>query len=213
MQGILIDLDDTLLDDRSATKTAFMAFFQAHVLTCTYSSDVDALDAWRRISASHWKCYELGQVSFNDQRRARVREFLQRAMTDDEADLAFEPYRVAYEASWLLFEDCNAFFERTVGIPKVVITNGDRSQQRRKFEATGLCSHIVDIVTPSDCGYWKPHPEIFMAALKVLNLSPDQCIMIGDDPVRDIAPAIRLGMKAIHIERGNPAKGLLSAIE
>lgn len=213
MKGILLDLDDTLLDDRKAAITAFEEFFKAHRPSCPYQSMAEARNAWREASARHWKLYELGKSSFQEQRRARVRHFFQRSMTDDEADQAFEPYRIAYEASWRTFDDCLTFFESTKNIPKVIVTNGDRTQQLHKLNTTGIHKHIMGVITPSDCGHWKPSSEIFLAALTALNLAPQQCLMIGDDPIRDIEPALRLGMVGFHVEPGNPDKGLLNAVD
>lgn len=63
-----------------------------------------------------------------------------------------------------------------------------------------------------DCGHWKPLPEIFLAALALLNLDPEQCLMIGDDPVRDIQPSKLLGMQCFQVDTGKPREGLLSTI-
>jgi len=104
-----------------------------------------------------------------------------------------------------------SILESTKNIPKVIITNGDREQQLRKVQATGLDKHALGVITPMDCGHWKPRPEIFLAALALLNLDPEQCLMIGDDPVRDIQPSKLLGMRCFQVEPGNP-RGLLSAI-
>jgi putative hydrolase of the HAD superfamily len=161
----------------------------------------------------HWRRFEEGQISFHDQRRARVREFLALPFSDIEADLAFEPYRAAYEASWSLVTECRLFLERTANIPKVIVTNGDKAQQMSKVRVTGLHQHVVGVVTPEDCGFWKPHYEIFLAALSLLRQSPEHCLMIGDDWVRDIQPALQLGMQCFQVESGNPVMGLSSAIE
>jgi len=213
MRGILLDLDDTLLDDRTATRNALSAFLVAHRPAWKNESEEEALLRWRSISSVHWRRFEEGKISFHDQRRARVRDFLGRTFTDAEADLAFEPYRITYESSWSLVPDCKAFIALTAHIPKVIITNGDRGQQLSKVQSTGLNEHVVGVVTPMDCGHWKPRPEIFLAALALLKLDPDQCLMIGDDPVRDIQPSTLLGMRSFQVEPGNPRKGLLSAVQ
>lgn len=212
MRGILLDLDDTLLDDRTATRVALSTFLSAHRLAWADESEAEALQRWRDIASVHWQRFEKGEISFHNQRRARVREFLRYSCSDAEADAAFEPYLIAYEASWSLVSDCQAFLESTKNIPKVIITNGERGQQLHKIQATGLDKHVIGVITPMDCGHWKPRPEIFLAALALLNLDPEQCLMIGDDPVRDIHPAKLLGMRCFQVEPGNPSKGLLSAI-
>lgn len=176
MRGILLDLDDTLLDDRTATRVALSTFLSAHRLAWADESEEEALQRWRDIASVYWQRFEKGEISFHEQRRARIREFFKSTFSDAEADLAFEPYRLAYESSWSLTAECRAFLERTTNIPKGIITNGDREQQLRKVQATGLDKHVLGVITPMDCGHWKPRPEIFLAALALLNLEPANAI-------------------------------------
>jgi putative hydrolase of the HAD superfamily len=194
MQAILLDLDDTLVDDRTATSRAFAALLSANPALAARMNEQQALERWLALSSKHWLQYERGLLSFQEQRRERMREFLSTPFNDIEADLAFEPYRSAYEASWTLVPECTEFMRRTAHLPKVVITNGERSQQERKCTATGLRSQLLGLVTPTDCGHWKPHPQIFLAALSLLKVDPSRCLMIGDNSHYDIEPAAKLGM-------------------
>lgn len=138
-----------------------------------------------------------------EQRRCRVRDFLGRQLTDEEADEAFLPYAKAYERSWKLLPAAEEFLERTRHIPKVIITNGERGQQLNKVRVTGLSEHVIGVVTPSDCGHWKPHPKIFLAALTMLGATGAECLMVGDDLVRDIEPARKLGMRCFIVEKNH----------
>lgn len=201
-KALLLDLDGTLLDDRAATRAGLEAFLTFHARTDTGFSRDEQLSLWRSISARHWQCYETGEITFAEQRRRRVREFLGRPLSDEEADEAFEPYRDSYERSWRLLPGVAEFLVRTKHIPKAIVTNGDREQQLRKAKRIGLHEHVVGVVTPSDCGHWKPHPSIFLAAASMLRVSPNDCLMIGDDPIRDIEPAKALGMDCLLVEAG-----------
>jgi putative hydrolase of the HAD superfamily len=212
MQAILLDLDDTLLDDRNAIRWAFAAFVEAHRHCLPNVSEEGLFTSWRDTTKRHWSRYERGELSFIEQRRCRVREFLGKTLSDEEADEAFWPYQKVYELSWRLFPDAVEFLKRTKSIPKVIITNGDHEQQLRKVQTTGLVDHVVATVTSSDCGYWKPHPGIFNLAIQLLKIEPGDCLMIGDDLVRDIEPAIKLGMRCFHVQPGNPTRRLLDAL-
>lgn len=210
MRGILLDLDDTLLDDRRASQIAFDALVRANRERLSWSSKDDLLANWRAITKRHWQRYEQGEISFSEQRLCRFREFLGPRLSAAEVDESLRLYVGAYESAWQLFPGVSEFLERTAGVPKVIVTNGQREQQVRKVEFTGLAAHVVGLVTPEDCGFWKPDAEIFLAALRVLEAEPASCLMIGDDPVRDIAPARRLGMSVHHVTH---EKGLRGAIE
>ncbi len=212
MRAILLDLDDTLLDDRGATAKGFVAFLSAHKHKCAYADENDALGAWRNAARRHWIRYEQGELSFQEQRRWRIREFLGEALNDVDADAAFLVYQRVYEASWRFLPDVTEFLERTSAVPKVIVTNGDRETQLRKVEMTGLSAHVRGVITPADCGYWKPSPGIFRAAVELLNARPRECLMIGDDRERDVEPAAALGMRSFLVQLGVPGRGLLDAI-
>ena len=53
-------------------------------------------------------------------------------------------------------------------------------------------------------GVAKPDAAIFERALSALNVTGEQCVYVGDNPEKDMEPARRLGMRAIHFNpRGN----------
>lgn len=61
---------------------------------------------------------------------------------------------------------------------------------------------IFDTVTLSyQHGYAKPHPSIFLATLKKLQISPNRCLHVGDDPIADIEGAKNVGMKTVFMKR------------
>lgn len=202
MKAILLDLDDTLLDDRCATDKALSALLKFHRHALPEESDLQSRSRWRRLAGEHWQRFERAEVSFAGQRRQRVCDFLGSALDDAAADAAFEPYRQVYESSWALLPGVARFLQATALIPKVIVTNGEREQQLRKIRSCGLTSYIVGVVTPMDCGYWKPDPRIFLAAMRLLSVEAKDCLMIGDDLSKDIEPAKRLGMQALLVEPG-----------
>jgi putative hydrolase of the HAD superfamily len=209
MKLLLLDLDDTLVDDRSAVQAAFGAFVEFHAL----KGAVDLLKRWQEISRRHWACFERGETTFQEQRRARVREFLGQSFSDADADAAFEPFWRTYQSTLRVFPDVPDFLARTASLTKVVLTNGEREQQRTKVEMVGLGPHIREVITPMDCGAWKPDPRIFLEALGRYEASPSECAMIGDDELRDIQPALRLGMQAFGVDARDPARTLLQALD
>ena len=216
MRPLLLDLDDTLVDDHGSTAAAFDAFVQTHRALLDDREGPGLLAEWRSVFMKHWVRHERGEVSFQEQRRARVREFLAKDFTDAEADHAFLPYLRAYEASCQLLPSVREFLDRSAHIPKVIVTNGNRQQQLHKVVVTGLLPHVVAVITPEDAGCWKPDHGMFLAGARCLGVAPSTCIMIGDDPVRDIAPARELGMVCFEVKRGlwhEAFEGALSAAQ
>lgn len=54
-------------------------------------------------------------------------------------------------------------------------------------------------LTSGDVGYIKPHPAIYLEALKRLDVPPEQAIFVGDRPAYDIAGANNAGMISVWL--------------
>ncbi len=71
-------------------------------------------------------------------------------------------------------------------------------------DEAGLSNHL-DLVLDSTCiGLSKPDPEIFLLALKRMDVAPTEAIFVGDSYERDIMPARGLGMKTVWLQGANP---------
>ena len=210
IKALLVDLDGTLLDDEAAMKAAVQAFYQTHRSSLVDEEISAFAQRWGRASKKHWQRFVNGELTFVGQQRERVREVLSLNFSDEAADRAFAPYLNAYEAAWRCFDDVAPFLEATRRWPKLAVTNGARLQQKAKMITTGLIAQIPDLVTPEETGAWKPDPVIFLHALHLLKVWPEEAMMIGDDSARDIEPATRLGMRTFWVRRG--VNGLGDAI-
>jgi HAD superfamily hydrolase (TIGR01549 family) len=68
------------------------------------------------------------------------------------------------------------------------------------FELQGLISATV---SSSDHGFMKPHPSIFFAALQLVDVRPAEAVMVGDSLRHDVEGALRAGLRAILLHRGD----------
>ncbi len=75
-----------------------------------------------------------------------------------------------------------------------VVTDALRNKALKRMTLTGLVFLIDDIISHSDTGEFKPSPLPFELALKVLEVAPERCLFVGDDPGRDIKGAKEAGM-------------------
>src|SRR5512135_1536923 len=71
-----------------------------------------------------------------------------------------------------------------------------------------LCSlnfhHLFDcVVTFGDTGERKPHPAPFRRALDLLGVSPQETLMVGDWPERDMVGAAMVGMTTVFARYGD----------
>jgi putative hydrolase of the HAD superfamily len=49
----------------------------------------------------------------------------------------------------------------------------------------------------------KPHPSIFSAALRLVDVAPADAVMVGDSLRHDVEGAIRAGMRGVLLHRGD----------
>jgi FMN hydrolase / 5-amino-6-(5-phospho-D-ribitylamino)uracil phosphatase len=79
-----------------------------------------------------------------------------------------------------------------------LVSNG----QRNLDEFAAHHALEVDAIVGSRMhGRTKPHPSIFVAALRVLDVAPAEAAMVGDSYEDDIEGARALGMRAIFLDR------------
>jgi putative hydrolase of the HAD superfamily len=87
---------------------------------------------------------------------------------------------------------------RARGIRIGLVTNGQRDLE----EFVRHHRLEVDAMVGSRAhGRIKPHPSIFVAALRQLEVAPDDAAMVGDSYEDDIEGARALGMRAIFLDR------------
>jgi putative hydrolase of the HAD superfamily len=76
-----------------------------------------------------------------------------------------------------------------------LITNGRGDMQRGKIRAISIETYFDDIGISEIEGVKKPHPEIFLRALKRLGSQACSSLFVGDSPEVDIRGARSAGMK------------------
>jgi putative hydrolase of the HAD superfamily len=66
------------------------------------------------------------------------------------------------------------------------------------FDLQGL---VAAAVSGPEHGFMKPNPSIFRAALQLVNVKPDEAVMVGDSLRQDVEGALRAGMRAVLLHR------------
>ncbi len=81
---------------------------------------------------------------------------------------------------------------RRRGVRLAIVTTKMQQVARRHLASAGLTDHFEAVIGFDDCGAPKPHPEPFQTAMRVLGVSPTQCLGVGDT-VLDIQAARAAG--------------------
>lgn len=204
IKAVLFDLDDTLVNSKKAEYNAICEFKNLYNEFNEVKDD-DFANVWSKITMKIYEKYHNGEISFDELRIERMKGLFSNYsinILDEEAQKKFNCYLNIYEKNWILFDDAKEVLEKLKDRYKLVIlSNGDGKQQRKKIEYTGLNKYFSDIVISSEVGYSKPEKEIFEIACKMINLKPENCIMIGDKYKVDIEGSLNAGMNGIWVNR------------
>jgi len=86
-----------------------------------------------------------------------------------------------------------------IQLPMVLVTNF-YGNMHTVLEEFGLSHLFKDVIESSVVGVRKPDPEIFRLGVKALRLEPQETVMIGDSPDKDILPAQSIGCSTILLQ-------------
>jgi len=103
-----------------------------------------------------------------------------------------------------LYPEAKECLKRLKGIPLYVITDGNKSVQRRKCQALMfdtkvkkcLCTHAYGII------HAKPSPYCLLKICEWEKVSPKDVIMVGDNPHKDFVGIKPLGFQTVRVLTG-----------
>ena len=196
---ITLDLDNTLWDvDRIIIKAEEMlkSWLTEHIPDSLQHYEPNNLNRLREeIFARHKnQIHDLSfmrtQILFEIMRQAGLPEREARQQARAAFDIFFEGRNqvVLFDGALDMLEKLNRSFEL------IALTNGNAN-----IGKVGLSHYFSGAYSAADVGNKKPHPAMFQAPLKALQLKPDQAIHIGDHLVDDIQGADSVGMHSIWV--------------
>jgi putative hydrolase of the HAD superfamily len=159
IRAVVFDVDGTLVDHLGAQRAGLEKLYAVLEEAQRVSLD-EFIVIWHREDDRHWQQYQMGEITFVQQRLLRVKavfDCLGECATGERAMAVFHTYLAAYETSWRLYKDVLPCLDALRGCRLAVISNGDSGQQRRKLERTGIASRFESVVISGDLGVSKPH--------------------------------------------------------
>jgi pyrophosphatase PpaX len=94
------------------------------------------------------------------------------------------------------------------GLKLAAITTRSLRTSVRSLEMTGIAKYFDIIISAEDVLFHKPHPEPLLKALGVLNVKPDQAVIVGDTRA-DIMAGKNAGTKTVAALYGFGGERLL----
>jgi putative hydrolase of the HAD superfamily len=104
-------------------------------------------------------------------------------------------------ASWSVVPSgTREFLQRLKEQYRIAVISNSDGHIDQLFVRLGLADLFESITDSGKVGFQKPHPEIFRAALRSLNVNAEETVYVGDVYSIDYAGATEAGMKAILMD-------------
>jgi putative hydrolase of the HAD superfamily len=206
-RALLLDLDDTILDDSSGVVDCWRA---ACASCCSAVNGLDAELVFRAIDRTrewYWSDPERHRVGRLELAWARG-EVVRLALADlgvDDADLASrigDRYHALRDQAIAPFDDAVPTVEwlRSQGCRLALLTNGGSRGQRQKIDRFMLAPLFDAILIEGEVGFGKPDPRIYAEALTALGVPAAETWMVGDNLEWDVAGPQRQGIAGVWID-------------
>ncbi|MEX0773791.1 MAG: HAD family hydrolase [Balneolales bacterium] len=210
---IYFDLDDTLLDHRSAQKRALEELHLNSAILKDTSSHI-FLETYNRVNDQLWQDFRSSLIDRHELQRLRFELTLKELEleTSFHAELG-DYYRKSYQSGWSWIEGAEAFYNEISKVYDVgLLTNGFSETQQKKIRQFDFNKTSRHIVISEDIGYLKPDSRIFDYATKLTGLNPDQILYVGDSYQSDIIGGSQFGWKTAWFT-GNPEAGQMNTAD
>ncbi|WP_312182730.1 HAD family hydrolase [Arthrobacter sp.] len=204
--GVLFDIDETLVDLRTAMGTTLREISAEDLAHFTEEDWAAYQHLYTADPQGYYDKYLAGELSFTRQRLLRVAHAQQAhglPVFDDDAE---EAWNVAYDRVLPLhfraYEDVVPVLDEldALGIPYGAVSNNVRDYQRAKLDAAGL-ERVKILVGIDAVDAAKPDPAIFLEGVRLLGTDPGRTLYVGDNFEVDALGAGNAGLQGIWLDR------------
>jgi putative hydrolase of the HAD superfamily len=204
--GLLLDLDDTLID----TRTAMVAAGEAAVAGLWPQAGAQVHRAaglrFHADPLGFFGRFTTGELSFAQMRQGRVADlltFFSLTPVPEVTSRFEEAYEPAFAGNLRLFDDVLPLLETavTAGITMGLLTNSSSHYTAQKLELTGLAGAFTVVATRDTLGFGKPDARAFRHACQLLGPVPSETFYVGDHLEIDAVAAMEAGLHAVWLQR------------
>ena len=194
---MIFDLDNTLLDfmkmKEVAVKSAIRGMIEAGLEIDEVKSFKDIISIYEEFGWENQKVFDVfltKSIGYVDNK------FLAAGIV---------AYRRAREANLLAYPNVNRTLVNLtkLGIKLAVVSDAPSREAWMRIYYLNLYHFFDAVITFDDSGERKPSSMPFEMALKKLKLKPQDSLMIGDWPDRDVVGAKQLGMRTAFAVYGD----------
>ena len=190
VRGVVFELDDTLLDQKAwMIRKLELTWHEEKIVlparTAFLSTALQIIEEGNHACLFDALCLQLG---LGDAIRVRM----------------IETYNQTQPKDCSLYGDVQATLRqlRRSGYRIGILTDNPPASQRQKLDVCGLLPLTDAGVLTAELGSKKPDPKVFEECARLLDLAPEQLVMVGNNVFRDVQGSCNAGYRhAFHIQR------------
>ena len=196
VKAVIFDLDNTLMDFMTMKKNAINAAVKAMI---DAGLNIDPQKAYDELYAIYDREGIEFQKVFNN--------FLEDCLGYVDWKILSSgvvAYRKAREASLVLYPHVNMTLTELLkrGLKLAVLSDAPRREAWLRLCYLQLQHTFDTVITFEDTGFKKPHQTPFRKVLSIINVEPEDTMMVGDWPERDLVGAREAGMITVFARYG-----------
>lgn len=211
VDGVLFDIDDTIVDTRVAFAAALARVVEAYLPPLPDAEAQARLEAvlamWREDPHARYRRYTSGQDTYLHQKMLRAND-LHAAFGGEPLDEdAFTAWNAVFDegfrAAWAAHPETEAVLETLLaaGLKVGALSNAATPLQSAKLEKAGLLGRVPMLVGVDTLGVGKPDPRVFLEACRRLGADPARTAYVGDEADVDALAARDAGLVGVWLDR------------
>ena len=197
IKAVIFDLDNTLLDFMKMKDYAVQAAIAGMIEA---GLDINPDESYETIIDIYEKKGWENQQVFNEFLNKKIGEVNNKYLA-----AGIVAYRRAREANLLLYPNVNHTLVELIkmSVKLAVVSDAPSREAWMRIYYLNLHHHFDVVLTFDDTNARKPSPIPFEMALSQLNIDPEEALMVGDWPERDVVGANKLGIRTIFARYGD----------
>jgi putative hydrolase of the HAD superfamily len=206
-RALLLDLDDTILDDSSLVSDSWRIACAGHAHRLAPLAPEAVVEAIRTKSKWFWgdpDRHREGRLQLDAARRSVVDMALRELGIEDTslADCIGDSYSHHRDVGMQALPDAieTVRWLRESGRRLALLTNGAGAAQRRKITRFDIADFFDVILVEGELGFGKPDERVYRRALDALDVRASDAWMVGDNLDWDVRAPQQLGMRGVWID-------------
>ena len=188
---VVFDLDDTLYNETDYCKSGFLA-------VSDYLSQKPPYPDKNRLFEAFWSQFMAGQHNYLfDTVLATLNLPCEPALIQELVTVYrnHSPIIKLPDSSKRLLDSLKSKYDLAL------LTDGFMPAQKLKVQALGIESYFKCIIYTELLGrqYWKPSTVGFEKLIAEMRAAAENCVYLGDNPVKDFLPGNKLGFKTVQL--------------